>query len=476
MNQQARIERQAEAHQGATGHLAAFISEARPTGIARERAVASIVDTVAVMLAGGTEPDVVRFAGTLPAAGPATATVVGSAPNFWSGAALGPDDAAKLYGMASHILDYDDVSMQAVCHPTAPVLTACLAAASPGTSGASLIDAICVGTEAMVRVGEALSFRHYELGFHATGTLGTLGAAAAVARLTGQDASTTASTLAIASSLASGIRRNFGTPIKSLHVGLAAEAGLRAARWAAAGLSGAAEPLEGNGFLSAYSGGAVDTWPADLALGTPYIIDSPGFELKRYPCCYMLHKMIHATLELRGRGIGLADVASARVDMPPGGTRPLIHPNPKTPLQALFSGPYAVIASLADGYINLKSFTQEAVNRPEIRARLSDVALVEREGRSGQGGEVGAAPVTVTLTLKDGQTQSATCTASPGSPEDPIGPDDHLEKWRDCLARFAPGADPAAVDETFEAGLALDDMGDIGPWLARLASLTTGRT
>ncbi|UOM33311.1 MmgE/PrpD family protein [Acuticoccus sp. I52.16.1] len=452
----------------ATARLAHFVATAAPTGRARELATASIVDTMAVMLAGGTEPEVQRLGAALPRAPDGWP---GAVPAIWSPGRLMADDAAKLYGMASHILDYDDVSMQAVCHPTVPVLTACLAARPDGMTGAALIDAVCVGTEVMIRLGEALGFRHYELGFHATGTLGTLGAAAGVARLLGLAEATTVAALSIAASSASGIRRNFGTPIKSLHVGLAAEAGLRAVRWADAGLAGAAEPLEASGFLFAYSGGETDAWPAEITLGDPYVIASPGFELKRYPCCYMLHKMIHATLELQARGIGLDDVASARIETAPGGTRALVHPNPTTALEALFSGPYAIAACLADGRIDLASFTQEAVDRPRLRARFGDIVLAEREGRLGQGGEVGKAPVTVTLRLRDGTEVSATCTANPGSPDDPIPPAAHLEKWRDCLTRFAPGADAAAIAATFEAGMALDTMGPVAPWLDRLATI-----
>lgn len=451
---------------GATGRMAHFVVSAKPSGIARTRAVSSIIDTMAVMLAGGTEPAVGRLAATLQRSENADAVR-----DFWSGGMLRRDDAARLYGMASHVLDYDDVSMLAICHPTAPVLAACLAAMPHDTTGRDLIDAVCVGTEVLIRTGEALGFRHYDLGFHATGTLGTLGAAAAVARLTGQDHASTTASLAIAASMSSGLRRNFGTPVKSLHVGLAAESGLRAVALAAAGFEASREPFETNGFLNAFSGGHTDTWPDDVTLGTPFVIETPGFELKRYPCCYMLHRMIHASLSLQAQGITLDDMVSARVDMPAGGTRPLIHPRPTTALEALFSGPYAVVASLADGRINLASFTQAAVDRPALRARFGDVELVERQGQSQRGGDVGSAPVTVTLTLRDGSTAEATCTTSPGSPEDPILPDDHLDKWHDCLSRFRPGTPRSAARATFEAGLALDSDMPVDAWLADLAAL-----
>lgn len=449
---------------GLTPWLAEFIVNDSPPRSARQRAATSVLDTIAVLLAGGKEPDVRKLARTIiPVENDGSGV-----PDFWQHRRLRPNDAALLYGMASHVLDYDDVSMEAICHPTAPVLCACLAAVDDASTGAEVIEAVCVGTEVMIRIGQALGFRHYDLGFHATGTLGALGAASAVSRLRGLDVETTVAALSIAASSASGLRRNFGTPVKSLHVGLAAQAGLRSVDLAQAGLAGAGEPLE-DGYFKAFSGDQTTRWPDDLTLGAPYIIDTPGFELKRYPCCYMLHRLIHATLDLYGRGIRLDDVASATVVLAPGGTSALIHPYPTTALQALFSGPYAVLAALTDGRINLASFTQEAVSRPAIQSRLRDVALIERAGNPGGAGDVGSAPVTVTLRLTDGSDVSATCTLSPGSPADPFTSGQIFDKWQDSVARYAPNCDPARSRALFDEIIDLDRMGPVIPWLERLA-------
>jgi len=283
------------------------------------------------------------------------------------------------------------------------------------------------------------------------------------------DAATTAHALAIAASLASGLRKNFGSMVKSLHVGLAASNGLKAARWAAAGIEGAAEAFEQDGFLKAFSGGEAERWPADLALGAPFVLSEPGFEQKRYPCCYMLHKMIEATLGLvREARVGLTDVASARVDMPAGGTKPLIHPFPRSGLNALFSAPYAVTASLADGRVDLKSFTDAAVLRPEIQSRLRDVAVVEATGMSLQGADVGGAPVTVTLTLRDGARREKTILASPGSMQDPLTPEQLGAKWIDCLQRAAPGIDRGLAARLFGQGSDLAGQEQAGDWLFAL--------
>ena len=454
---------------GTSALLAEFIRRAEVDDLTRGRAAAVLVDTLAVTLAGGVEPAVRTFAVTLAPAGDGVAS-------FWAETRYRADDAALLFGMASHVLDYDDVSMLAVCHPTAPVLSAALAAAPwPTTSGRDLIDAVAVGTEVMIRLGEAMGFRHYALGFHATATLGTVGAAAAVARLMRLEPAVTRHALAIAASLASGLRRNFGSMVKSLHVGIAAANGVKAARWAAAGIEGAAEPFDGDGFLKAFSGGDVERWPADLTLGAPFVLAAPGFEQKRYPCCYLLHKMIEATLGLvRETGCTLDDVATARVDMPAGGTRPLIHPRPKSGLNALFSAPYAILASLADGRIDLKSFTDAAVLRPRIQQRLGDVEVVEAPGTALQGVDVGSAPVTVTLALKAGGVRVRTVEASPGSLEDPLTTTQLEAKWRDCLDRTRPGIDAQWAGRLFAAGLDLAAAPRIDDWLRELGEAMRG--
>ncbi|TDR88070.1 MmgE/PrpD family protein [Enterovirga rhinocerotis] len=455
----------------AMARLARFVVRGEVAGPVLAKAVPIVLDTLAVTLAGGAEPGHARLAASLE-------PHPGGVPSFWSGARYRADDAALLIGMASHILDYDDVSMQAVCHPSAPILSALLAAADrEATSGRDLLDAFVVGTEVLIRTGQAMGFRHYALGFHATATLGTLGATAAVARLRRLDEATTAHALAIAASYASGLRVNFGSLVKSLHVGMAAANGVRAVRLAEAGLEGAAEALDGEGYLNAFSGGETRHWPASLELGRPFALAEPGFEQKRYPCCYLLHKMIEAALGLRREtGLDLDSVAAMRVDVPQGGTKPLIHPYPKSGLNALFSAPYAIAASLADGRIDLASFTDEAVMRPALQARLRDVTVVEADAASRHGSDVGLAPVTVTLTPVSGASVSRTVVLLPGSDKDPITPDQLRAKWADCLKRAAPRADQAGIDALFDEGRGLPAAARIGDWLgAVIRTVEEGR-
>lgn len=450
-----------------TQYLADFTTspETRLPAGARTRAMRVLLDTLAVTLAGYREDAAQAVAR---AVRPSQDSISVTLP--WTAERYRPDDACMILGTAAHALDYDDVSMLSVCHPSVPIFTSLYVLAQQTVvTGAQFIDAFAIGTEILIRSGEAMGFRHYDLGFHATATLGTLGAAAACSRVLGLSAAQTNHALAIAASMSAGVRKNFGTMVKSLHVGLASGSGLRAARLAQAGVEGADDVLGGCGWLHAFSGGQTEHWPDALVLGLPYALDQPGFEQKRYPCCYMMHKMIQATIELRREhGLSLEGLERAHVVTPRGGTSALIHPWPTEGLAAKFSGPYAVVGPLADGRMSLASFDDDAVRRPAVQAALRRVQLSEVGGVVLKGSEVGGAPVSVTLDYADGRRYARTVIASPGSLQDPLTDDDLREKWRDCVGRGLPGMPSERVESLFDAGMKFDDQPDAGAWLTTL--------
>ena len=165
----------------------------------------------------------------------------------------GPADSALLMATTAHVLDYDDVQMSSVCHASAVILPALLAVRQrwPGGDFAAAFQA---GLRTIAAMGRLFGPRHYMAGWHATATLGPFGAAAAIVRLADGDASALRQALALAACQASGMQRSFGTDAKPLQAGLAASAGVRAALWALAGLSGG-DVLEPRGFLQLYGAG-----------------------------------------------------------------------------------------------------------------------------------------------------------------------------------------------------------------------------
>src|SRR2546426_3728952 len=256
----------------------------------------AILDTLGVTLAGSVEPTAARVRAMIAHRRTADeATLIGTA---LRGAV---EDAALANGTASHALDYDDLNQSLSGHPSVPILAAALALAERRrASGAALLAAFVAGVEVEARLGRARNPAHYEIGWHATATLGVFGAAAAAAKLLGLSATQTAHALAIAASMASGIKANFGTDCKPLHVGHASRCGVEAALLAQAGFTGNPGVLEhGDGFGSTHGGGSKPEWDlVTVDLGAPHEIAEPGIGVKRYPSCASTHQSLDATFAL----------------------------------------------------------------------------------------------------------------------------------------------------------------------------------
>ena len=337
-------------------------------------------------------------------------------------------DVALVLGTASHALDFDDVCMLATCHPSAPVIAALLSQlphCPEDTTLAQLLRAHLVGTEVMLRLGAWLGFGHYELGFHATGTLGTVGATAAVAHLLALPIDAARTAIAIAASSASGLRANFGTDTKPLHVGFAASAAVRAVALTRAGAT-ANSTAAIAGFARAYSGDAMLALP-HFDVDTPWAVNAPGLEIKRYPSCYLTHRMIAGVLKLRASQPDAIILPSPKIDIefPPGGTIPLQYPQPATGLQGKFSAPYCAAAAWVDGHVSLGSFTDDAVHRGDVLHAMQQVHVHERQGAPEA---LDTAPVRVSI---EG-IGSILVDWAPGSLQDPPSNAELLAKWQDC--------------------------------------------
>ncbi|MBO0775651.1 MAG: MmgE/PrpD family protein, partial [Actinobacteria bacterium] len=261
-----------------TAKVSRFVADTRLEAVPPEavlRAKRSILDGLGLAVAGARTEGVGIAAAEVASYGcrAGTSTVLGR------GMVLPARFAAFLNAMAIHADDFDDTQLAAapdrvyglLTHPTAPVLPAVLGLAEQeGCSGTDLLAAYLVGTEVECAIAESINPRHYDAGFHSTGTIGTFGAAAGAARLLGYDAETTAAALALAGSQAAGLRENFGTMTKPFHAGRAAESGLLSAMLAGKGFTAAPDILEaGRGFFSA-AGGGCDPAKITDHLGDPW--------------------------------------------------------------------------------------------------------------------------------------------------------------------------------------------------------------
>ncbi|HYW25110.1 MAG TPA: MmgE/PrpD family protein [Terriglobales bacterium] len=433
---------------GATREIAAWVAgaslQAMPAEVV-ERARAGVIDTIGVILAGTVEP-VTRIAAGLVAeeGGAPVAAQLGTTLRTT------PESAALLNGISGHALDYDDVSASLTGHPSVVVVPAALAMAElTGSDGAAFLQGYVVGVEVMAKMGLAIGPAHYRAGWHATSTLGTVGAAAAASRVLGLDAVRTAHALAIAVSESSGSRRNFGTMTKPYHAGHAARCGVAAARLASRGMTGDLTAIEAPlGLFALLSYGEGRPEAIAPALGRPYDLASAGLSVKKYPCCFATHRAADAVLDLRAEH-GLTDpdqVEAVRVTVAPGGVAPLIHDRPATGLEAKFSMQYVLAAALLDGRVGLDAFEDAAVRRPAAQALLPRVTVHEDPTIAAGANPIEEGHVDVEVRLRAGATLTRRVVHPRGSPRDPLRPADLAAKFLDC-------ADAALEPEEAEAAL-----------------------
>ncbi len=267
-------------------------------------------------------------------------------------------DMAVLNGIRAHLLDIDDAHSEVRGHPGAVILSALFAAASPDTSGKEFLDAYIIGTEVMARLGESVNQEHYLRGFHNTATLGGIAAAAALVRLFHFDKEETASALGIGATLGSGLRAEFGSTVKALHVGAAAKNGVEAVYLTKSGIRGDGDVLfKKFGFFDVM--GFKDDEHTDQSRreiygrawkkewGKSWRIESPGLWLKRYPFCSAAMAGCDAAQELRKRHPYKADeIQSVEIGFFPGRDTALYATAPETGEQGRFSIEYIVWLNL----------------------------------------------------------------------------------------------------------------------------------
>ena len=303
--------------------------------------------------------------------------------------------AALLNGISSHTFDFDDTHLKTIIHPAGPVASAALALAEHlGSSGRALIDALVLGIDVSCRVGNAMYPDHYDRGWHITGSTGTLGAAAACARLLGLDARRTAMALGIAASQPVGMREQFGTMTKPFHPGGAARAGLMAALMAQHGYSASPKALEApRGMMQTLS--TKNDW-AEITgeLGQRFEISFNTY--KPFACGIVIHPSIDACAQLRAQGVRPEMVARIELKVHSLVLELTGKKEPADGLQAKFSVYHGCAAGLSFGQAGEPEFADEIVNRADMVAlRRKVVATVDDS--------IDEASVDVTAVLIDGR-------------------------------------------------------------------------
>lgn len=327
--------------------------------------------------------------------------------------------AALINATAAHSAEVDDIFRDGIYHPGAPTIAAALAAAQDlGRSGEQLLRAVVVGYELSNRVARHVQPAHYRY-WHTTGTVGTLGAAAAVATLLEVDAERFVHAIATSVTMAAGLQQAFRSDAmsKPLHAGHAAEAGTLAALAAARGFTGASDVLEGESGFGAAMSDAPDWQGLFDDLGTVFTITATTF--KNHTCCGHTFAAIDGALELRDEH-GLDPDLIERIEVATYGVAIEVTGNatPSTAFEAQFSLPYTVAAALRLGSVRLAAFAAHNLDDPALRALVERVELsVDADLDASFPGQRGAR---VRVVLADGAAHETYRPTRRGDPDLPL--------------------------------------------------------
>ncbi len=401
------------------------------------------------------------------------ATVIGSAQR------TSPRFAALLNGISIHADDFDDTQLAAakdrvyglLMHPTVPVLPAIFALAEQrAVTGKEWMLAYQVGAEVECKIAEAISPRHYQDGFHTTGTCGPFGSAAACAKLLKFDLPETLKTFGLAASQSGGLRENFGTMTKPFQAGRAAESGLVSAELVALGWTAAEQILEADrGFFHA-SGGSYDPSAIMDRLGRPWTFTTPGVSLKPYPSGSLTHPaMTELARLIEVHKLQAAQVEKVDIGANHNMTTTLLHHQPKTGLEAKFSMEFCLAILLLERKAGLGQFSDKVVQRSDVQEMIRRINFyVDPEAEN-----AGFDKMTSILKvhLRDGRMITGRAEFAKGSPANPMSFDEAATKFRGC-AEFAewPKAKTEQIIALTKSLEAATDMSVLSPLLSAEAS------
>jgi 2-methylcitrate dehydratase PrpD len=382
----------------------------------RRSAARHLLDGVGCAIGGVTEP-AARAALHVAAqqTAPAESTVLGD------GRRLPAPAAALANGALMHALDFDDTHADALVHATAAVLPAAFAVGEEfGRSGRDVLTAAVAGYEVVTRLGAVVPHGFHARGFHATSVCGVFAAALVAARLADLDENAAVAALGIAGSAAAGSLEflNTGASTKQLHPGLAAQAGITAARLAAAGATGPTSILEGSyGLYRSYLGQDVD--PDALTHGLGAVWETTRITIKPYPACQLSHPSLDAVRALRVQVPDVRRIARIDIAVPADAVDIVCEPRaakvtPRSAYEAKFSLPWCAAALLLDGDLTSSSFAR--VDRDEVVALADRVTCTSVPA----GRPPAAVDGHVIATLQDGSTVEATAPAGRALSDDEL--------------------------------------------------------
>ncbi|GAA3555074.1 MmgE/PrpD family protein [Marinobacter xestospongiae] len=391
----------------------------------------SLVDTLACMFLGRDmhQPKAVAAALDEDGDGGAVVSVGGGRAHSLSAAAL-------LNGARVHALDFDDYELSGSSHASGPLFSALFSlAVARNLTLREVCDAWLVGHEAVVQMGQALGYGHYDKGWHSTLTLGPVGVAAGVSRALNLTSQQMANAMALASSSSAGTLRQTGSHAKAIHEGLAAQAGLRAALMAKAGATANTDLWDiPSGFIHLY--GTNSSPGFDQAMARAQL--GQGVRLfpvirKLWPSCAYTQRPIQSGENLSRQLVPGDAIVRIQYRIPRPFYQVARFGLPENDAEARFSVPYCVAAGLLRGHVTPADFEEQAFRDDRLRTLAAMVELDLYELPEGHSGDIGpSSPETLVVTLASGTQLTAQGLAVPGGAERPMTEDQLLQKVCDC--------------------------------------------
>lgn len=416
--------------------------------LATRAAKNALLDTLGVTLAGSSEPSAAIVRDIL-----ARDSRTGTSVVFGTTYKTNCLDAALMNGTAAHALDFDDVSDAMGGHPSAPVLAALLALGDAiGAHGRDVLNAFVAGFETEIRIAKAVNFHHYNKGWHPTATLGVFGAAAACARLLSLEEQQTACALSMSASMCAGLKANFGTMTKPLHVGNCARSGLLAALLASKKFTASPDAFEHKqGFLNVFNGpGTYDVAKIFENWADPLEIVDSGVVIKQYPCCASTHSAIDALIQIASANqIQSKNVANIDVWIHERRLEHTNRPDPQNAMAAKFSLQYCLARALMHGTVLLEHFEGDAFRDTQARSIMSRVkAAPYATEQIGSENPYGAE---IKITMRDGRIFCGRLEEALGqSDAHPLPAGSLINKFQNCAGRILARDQVCELQESVE--------------------------
>lgn len=379
--------------------------------------------------------------------------------------------AARVLGTAGHAHDWDDSQVSVdpahvyglLTHPTIPPLSSALVMAQKlaAVDGKKFMLAFLTGFEVECKISEWMLPQHYLRGLHSSGTVGTFGAFAAAAKLLGLNGDHLRSGFGIVASFAAGIRCNFGTMTKPLHVGRAAENGVTAALLAERGFTADPDALDGPWGFYAVQGGGVSAEKVSQGFGKVWTIVEPGVSIKPYPCGVLTHPTIDLMLKLvTENDVKPEDIESVKVFAGSNILNPIRYPVAVNHLQAKFSLPAALAMIALARKAGKREFSDEFVASPAMQAMQKCITTeldpeIEKMGFDKMRSRIA-------IRLKSGRKVEGWANERyRGGPENPLSDADLEAKTRSCCEGVLDSAKQAKLIDAAWSVTLLQDSGQL---------------